>query len=87
MCPNTNDMITFVLLPITNYSSSNHYKYFFFHFISGIVAEEDVYKSDLPDHVLDQQPTIQELTKHASTTDWNRLGVELKLDSVGSSWV
>ena len=31
---------------------------------------------------MDQQPTIQELTKHASTADWNRLGVELKLDSV-----
>ena len=31
---------------------------------------------------MDQQPTIQELTKHARTADWNKLGVELKLDCV-----
>ena len=31
---------------------------------------------------MDQQPTIQELSKDARTADWNKLGVELKLDSV-----
>ena len=80
MCPNTNDMITFVLLPITKCSSSNHYKYFFF--ISYQILLLKKMYTNLPDHVFDQQPTIQKLNTHARTADWNRLGVELKLDSV-----
>ena len=31
---------------------------------------------------MDQQPSIQELTTHARTAEWNQLGVKLQLDSV-----
>ena len=59
----------------------NQYKFFLISF-PGNVPEEDVYECDLPDHVLDQQPTIQELMTYADTAAWNPLGVELQLDSV-----
>ena len=59
----------------------NQYKYFLISF-PGNVPKEDVYECDLPDCVLDQRPTIQELMKYASTATWNSLGVELQLDSV-----
>ena len=32
--------------------------------------------------LLDQQPTIQEITTHARTEKWNELGTQLQLDSV-----
>ena len=32
--------------------------------------------------LLDQQPTIQEVTKYARTAEYNLLGVQLELDSV-----
>ena len=32
--------------------------------------------------LLDQQPTIQELTTYARTAEWNNLGVQLGLDNV-----
>ena len=31
---------------------------------------------------MDQTPSIQELTTHARTAEWNQLGVKLQLDSV-----
>ena len=31
---------------------------------------------------MDQQPSIRELTKHARTSEWNQLGVQLQLDKV-----
>ena len=34
------------------------------------------------DHFLDQQPPILEITTHARTAEWNRLGVALELDDV-----
>lgn len=46
------------------------------------MAEGDVYESDLPKHVLDQQPTTEELITHARTGKWKLLGAKLKLDDV-----
>ena len=34
------------------------------------------------DQLLDQQPTILELTTYAETAKWNKLGVKLELNSV-----
>ena len=34
------------------------------------------------DQLLDQQPTIQELTTYAETAKWNKLGVKLELNKV-----
>ena len=34
------------------------------------------------DQLLDQQPTIQELTTYAWTAEWNQLGVQLELKCV-----
>ena len=34
------------------------------------------------DGLLDEQPSILELTEHARTAQWNRLGVRLELDGV-----
>ena len=33
------------------------------------------------DQLLDQQPTIQEISKHAETAKWNKLGVKLELNN------
>ena len=38
--------------------------------------------STIPDQLLDQQPPIKEITKHARTAEWNRLGVQLDLSDV-----
>ena len=38
--------------------------------------------SAIPDKLLDLQPPILELTTHAETAEWNRLGVQLKLNDV-----
>ena len=38
--------------------------------------------SALLDQLLDEQPPIAEVIKHARTSNWNRLGVQLQLDSV-----
>ena len=51
------------------------------YFFCFILAEGGVHESTLPDHILDQQPTIQELISHARIADWNELGVALKLDN------
>ena len=52
-----------------------------FHIIGNIV-EGGVHVSTLPDHLLNQQPTILELTTYAETAEWNKLGVKLGLNSV-----
>ena len=54
----------------------------FFKFTSGIIVEGSVHVSTLPDQLLDQQPSILELTTYARTAEWNQLGVQLQLDSV-----
>ena len=36
----------------------------------------------IPDCLLDQQPPILEITTHARTAEWNRLGVQLELNDV-----
>ena len=59
-----------------SYCSINSTLYFF-HFIF-----EGVHVSTLPDHLLDQQPPIKELSDHARTAEWNRLGVNLELNDV-----
>ena len=56
---------------------------YIFPFTSGNIIEGDVHVSTLPDQLLDQQPSIQELITHARTAKWNQLGVQLQLDSVG----
>ena len=38
--------------------------------------------SALLDQLLDQQPSILEITSHARTANWNELGVQLELDIV-----
>ena len=38
--------------------------------------------SALLDQLLDQQPSILEITSHARTAHWIELGVQLKLDNV-----
>ena len=80
MHADTNQMIILVLLLITKKTLLCQININFF--ISDNVAEGDVYKSDLPEHVLDQHPTIEELITHARTGKWNELGAKLKLDSV-----
>ena len=50
-----------------------------FNFISGNIAEG---VSAIPDLFLDQQPPILEITTHARTAEWNRLGVQLELNNV-----
>ena len=52
------------------------------YFVLGNIAEGGVHVFTLPDHLLDQQPSIQELISHARTAKWNQLGVTLELDSV-----
>ena len=47
--------------------------------ILGSSGKEHVSKSF--EMLLDQQPGLRELIAHARTTEWNRLGVELGLDS------
>ena len=54
----------------------------FFYFILGNIIEGGVHVSTLPDHLLDQQPTLEELISHARTAKWYQLGVELELDSM-----
>ena len=39
-------------------------------------------ENTLSDEILDDNPTIDELTTHARTADWNELGIKLGLDSV-----
>ena len=53
-----------------------------FYFILGNIVKGDVHISNLPDHLLDQQPTHEELISHARTAEWNVLGVKLGLNSV-----
>ena len=36
----------------------------------------------IPNWVLDQQPSILEVTTHARTAKWNQLGVQLELNKV-----
>ena len=38
--------------------------------------------SIIPDWLLDQQPSILEITTHARTAEWNQLGVQLELNDV-----
>ena len=56
-----------------------------FYFILGNIVKGDVHISTLPDHLLDQQPTHEELISHARTAEWNVLGVKLGLNSVDLS--
>ena len=51
--------------------------YIFFNIVGG-----GVHIFTLPDHLLDQQPTFEELASHAITTKWNQLGLNLGLNSV-----
>ena len=46
------------------------------------MVEGGVHVSTLPDDLLDQQPTIQEITRYAETAEWNKLGVQLELNNV-----
>ena len=46
------------------------------------MVEGGVHVFTLPDDFLDQQPTIQEITTYAETAKWNKLGVQLELNSV-----
>ena len=46
------------------------------------MVEGGVYLYTLPDDLLDQQPKIEEVTRHARTSEHNQLGVTLQLDSV-----
>ena len=39
-------------------------------------------ESTIADQLLDQQPPILEISTHARTAKWNRLGVQLELDNV-----
>ena len=39
-------------------------------------------ESTIPNQLLDQQPPILEITTHAETAKWNRLGVKLELSDV-----
>ena len=56
--------------------------YSLFNFILGNIAEGGVYVSTIPDQLLDQQPTILEITTHVRTAEWNQLGVQLGLNDV-----
>ena len=40
------------------------------------------YQSNSLEMLLDQQPDIKELITHAKTAEWNKLGVQLELNSV-----
>ena len=53
-----------------------------FNFILGNIAEGGIYASALPDELLDQQPPIKEISTHATTAEWNLLGVQLELSDV-----
>ena len=53
-----------------------------FHFILGSTAEGGEHVSTLPDDILDQRPSIDELLSHARTGKYNELGIVLSLDSV-----
>ena len=55
---------------------------YIFLFIFDNIVEGGVQVSTLPDHLLDQQPTLDELISHARTAVWFDLGVKLELDSV-----
>ena len=55
---------------------------YIFYFILCCIVKGGVHVSTLPDHLLDQQPTIQEITAHARTAEYNQLGVTLQMDSV-----
>ena len=46
------------------------------------MVEGHVHVSTLPHDLLDQQPTIQEMTRYARTADYNLLGVQLELNRV-----
>ena len=48
----------------------------------GNIVEGGVHVSTLPDHLLDQQPTLEELISHSRTAEWFNLGVKLGLDNV-----
>ena len=53
-----------------------------FYFILDNIAEGGIHVSTIPDELLDQQPTTEELILHARTAEWNQLGVKLGLDRV-----
>ena len=55
---------------------------YIFYFILDNIVEGGVHVSTLPDHLLDQQPTLEELISNARTAEWYQLGVKLGLDSV-----
>ena len=39
-------------------------------------------ENNIPDHIMDGNPDILELTNHVKTAYWNELGIELKIDKV-----
>ena len=76
-------MITLIL-----FNKSKHHivisilNYIFFYFILDNIVKGGVHVSTILDHLLDQQPTLEELISHVRTAKWNQLGVKLGLDSV-----
>ena len=69
---------------LTNNSSFSYIntKLYIFLFLLDNIVKGDIQVSNLPDHLLDQQPTILELTTYAETAKWNNLGVKLGLSDV-----
>ena len=55
---------------------------YIFHFILGNIDKGGVHVSTLLNQLLDQQPTILEITTHARTEKWKELGTQLQLDCV-----
>ena len=55
---------------------------YIFHFILGNIDKGGVHVSTLLNQLLDQQPTILEITTHARTEKWKELGTQLQLDGV-----
>ena len=43
---------------------------------------DNMAKNTLSDKILDDKPTIDELTTHARTAKWKELGIKLQLDHV-----
>ena len=55
---------------------------YIFHFILGNIDKGGVHVSTLLNQLLDQQPTILEISTHARTEKWKELGTQLQLDGV-----
>ena len=55
---------------------------YIFHFILGNIDKGGLHVSTLLNQLLDQQPTILEITTHARTEKWNELGTQLQLEGV-----